>query len=126
MIRNWKSDLEMVMCRSLIKMHHLNISFKKEDVDDVFCKIIGMRFSTVLKIKDWILEKLKMTKEDLPDFVLHESEINDEIVQGKSDVDYVFDGTFGKGILEKAYSDFSISYLITNNGQIIVTDAHWN
>lgn len=114
------------MCRSLIKMHHLNISFKKEDVDDVFCKIIGMRFSTVLKIKDWILEKLKMTKEDLPDFVLHESEINDEIVQGKSDVDYVFDGTFGKGILEKAYSDFSISYLITNNGQIIVTDAHWN
>lgn len=123
---NWKSDLEMVMCRSLIKMHHLNISFTKENVDDVFCKIIGMRFSTVSKIKNWILEKLRVTKEDLPDFILRKSEINDEIVQGKADVDYVFDGTFGKGVLEKSYSDFSISYLITNNGQIIITDAHWN
>lgn len=57
---------------------------------------------------------------------LSESEINDEILFGNADVDFVLDGTFGKGVLKKQHYDFSISYLKTNDRQMFITDAHWN
>lgn len=77
-------------------------------------------------IEKWIFEKLQVTKKSLPNFVLQESEINDEILFGNADVDFVLDGTFGKGVLKKQHYDFSISYLKTNDRQMFITDAHWN
>ena len=58
--------------------------------------------------------------------MLQESEINDEILFGDADVDFVLDGTFCKGVFIKHYSDFSISYLKTSDHQMFITDAHWN
>ena len=98
----------------------------ENDVEDMFSKIIGMRFSTIAMVEKWIFEKLQATKKSLPNFVLQESEINDEILFGDADVDFVLDGTFGKGVFKKHYSDFSISYLKTNDHQMFITDAHWN
>ena len=118
--------LESVMCKTLIEMHHLKISFNENDVEDMFSRIIGMRFSTIAMIEKWIFEKLQVTKKSLPNFVLQESEINDEILFGNADVDFVLDGTFGKGVLKKQHYDFSISYLKTNDHQMFITDAHWN
>ena len=123
---DWKSYLESVMCKTLIEMHHLKITFNENDVEDMFSKIIGMRFSTIAMVEKWIFEKLQATKKSLPNFVLQESEINDEILFGDADVDFVLDGTFGKGVFKKHYSDFSISYLKTNDHQMFITDAHWN
>ena len=80
----------------------------------------------VAMIEKWIFEKLQVTKKSLPNFVLQESEINDEILFGNADVDFVLDGTFGKGVLKKQHYDFSISYLKTNDHQMFITDAHWN
>ena len=105
---------------------HLKITFNENDVEDMFSKIIGMRFSTIAMVEKWIFEKLQATKKSLPNFVLQESEINDEILFGDADVDFVLDGTFGKGVFKKHYSDFSISYLKTNDHQMFITDAHWN
>ena len=123
---DWKAYLESVMCKTLIEMHHLKISFNENDVEDMFSRIIGMRFSTIAMIEKWIFEKLQVTKKSLPNFVLQESEINDEILFGNADVDFVLDGTFGKGVLKKQHYDFSISYLKTNDHQMFITDAHWN
>lgn len=123
---DWKSYLESVMCKTLIELHHLKITFNENDVEDMFSKIIGMRFSTIAMVEKWIFEKLQATKKSLPNFVLQESEINDEILFGDADVDFVLDGTFGKGVFKKHYSDFSISYLKTNDHQMFITDAHWN
>lgn len=118
--------LDSRMCKTLIEMHHLKITFNENDVEDMFSKIIGMRFSTIAMVEKWIFEKLQATKKSLPNFVLQESEINDEILFGDADVDFVLDGTFGKGVFKKHYSDFSISYLKTNDHQMFITDAHWN
>ena len=75
------------MCKTLIEMHHLKITFNENDVEDMFSKIIGMRFSTIAMVEKWIFEKLQATKKSLPNFVLQESEINDEILFGDADVD---------------------------------------
>ena len=123
---DWEANLEIAMCKAFLQFYPLESSLKKENVDEVFRKIVGMRFNRISNIEYWILENLQVTKEDLPDFVIQESEINEEIRIGKADVDYVLDGTFGEGVLNKQYPDFSISYLMTNNNQMIITDARWN
>ena len=116
---DWEANLEIAMCKAFLQFYPLNLSFTKEDVDNVFRKIVGMRFNRIANIEYWILENLQTSKEELPDFVIQESEINEEIRQGKTDVDYVLDGTFGEGVLNKQYPDFSISYLMTNNMELI-------
>lgn len=123
---DWEANLEIAMCKAFLQFYPLESTLKKENVDEVFRKIVGMRFNRISNIEYWILENLQVTKEDLPDFVILESEINEEIRIGKADVDYVLDGTFGEGVLNKQYPDFSISYLMTNNNQMIITDARWN
>lgn len=123
---DWEANLEIAMCKVFLQFYPLESTLKKENVDEVFRKIVGMRFNRISNIEYWILENLQVTKEDLPDFVIQESEINEEIRIGKADVDYVLDGTFGEGVLNKQYPDFSISYLMTNNNQMIITDARWN
>ena len=123
---DWESNLEIAKCKAFLQFYPLESTLKKENVDEVFRKIVGMRFNRISNIEYWILENLQVTKEDLPDFVIQESEINEEIRIGKADVDYVLDGTFGEGVLNKQYPDFSISYLMTNNNQMIITDARWN
>lgn len=123
---DWEANLEIAMCKAFLQFYPLESTLKKENVDEVFRKIVGMRFNRTSNIEYWILENLQVTKEDLPDFVIQESEINEEIRIGKADVDYVLDGTFGEGVLNKQYPDFSISYLMTNNNQMIITDARWN
>lgn len=123
---DWEANLEIAMCKAFLQFYPLESTLKKENVDEVFRKIVGMRFNRISNIEYWILENLQVTKEDLPDFVIQESEINEEIRIGKADVDYVLDGTFGEGVLNKQYPDFSISYLMTNNNQMIITDARWN
>ena len=50
------------MCKTLIEMHHLKITFNENDVEDMFSKIIGMRFSTIAMVEKWIFEKLQATK----------------------------------------------------------------
>ena len=123
---DWEANLEIAMFKAFLQFYPLESTLKKENVDEVFRKIVGMRFNRISNIEYWILENLQVTKEDLPDFVIQESEINEEIRIGKADVDYVLDGTFGEGVLNKQYPDFSISYLMTNNNQMIITDARWN
>ena len=123
---DWEANLEIAMCKAFLQFYPLESTLKKENVDEVFRKIVGMRFNRISNIEYWILENLQVTKEDLRDFVIQESEINEEIRIGKADVDYVLDGTFGEGVLNKQYPDFSISYLMTNNNQMIITDARWN
>lgn len=123
---DWEANLEIAICKAFLQFYPLESTLKKENVDEVFRKIVGMRFNRISNIEYWILENLQVTKEDLPDFVIQESEINEEIRIGKADVDYVLDGTFGEGVLNKQYPDFSISYLMTNNNQMIITDARWN
>ena len=123
---DWEANLEIAMCKAFLQFYPLESTLKKENVEEVFRKIVGMRFNRISNIEYWILENLQVTKEDLPDFVIQESEINEEIRIGKADVDYVLDGTFGEGVLNKQYPDFSISYLMTNNNQMIITDARWN
>ena len=123
---DWEANLVIAMCKAFLQFYPLESTLKKENVDEVFRKIVGMRFNRISNIEYWILENLQVTKEDLPDFVIQESEINEEIRIGKADVDYVLDGTFGEGVLNKQYPDFSISYLMTNNNQMIITDARWN
>lgn len=114
------------MCKAFLQFYPLGSTFTKEAVDNVFHEIVGIRFNRIANIEYWILEKLQTTKENLPDFVIQESEINEEIRQGKTDVDYVLDGTFGEGVLNKQYPDFSVTYLMTNHNQMIITDARWN
>lgn len=123
---DWEANLEIAMCKAFLQFYPLESTLKKENVDEVFRKIVGMRFNRISNIEYWILENLQVTKEDLPDFVIQESEINEEIRQGKTDVDYVLDGTFGEGVLNKQYPDFSITYLMTNHNQMIITDTRWN
>ena len=123
---DWEANLEIAMCKAFLQFYPLESTLKKENVDEVFRKIVGMRFNRISNIEYWILENLQVTKEDLPDFVIQESEINEEIRQGKTDVDYVLDGTFGEGVLNKQYPDFSVTYLMTNHNQMIITDARWN
>ena len=123
---DWEANLEIAMCKAFLQFYPLESTLKKENVDEVFRKIVGMRFNRISNIEYWILENLQVTKDDLPDFVIQESEINEEIRQGKTDVDYVLDGTFGEGVLNKQYPDFSITYLMTNHNQMIITDARWN
>ena len=123
---DWEANLEIAMCKAFLQFYPLEYTLKKENVDEVFRKIVGMRFNRISNIEYWILENLQVTKEDLPDFVIQESEINEEIRQGKTDVDYVLDGTLGEGVLNKQYPDFSITYLMTNHNQMIITDARWN
>lgn len=105
---DWEANLEIAMCKAFLQFYPLESTLKKENVDEVFRKIVGMRFNRISNIEYWILENLQVTKEDLPDFVIQESEINEEIRQGKTDVDYVLDGTLGEGVLNKQYPDFSI------------------
>lgn len=123
---DWEANLEIAMCKAFLQFYPLESTLKKENVDEVFRKIVGMRFNRISNIEYWILENLQVTKEDLPDFVIQESEINEEIRIGKADVDYVLDGTLGEGVLNKQYPDFSITYLMTNHNQMIITDARWN
>lgn len=123
---DWEANLEIAMCKAFLQFYPLESTLKKENVDEVFRKIVGLRFNRISNIEYWILENLQVTKEDLPDFVIQESEINEEIRQGKTDVDYVLDGTLGEGVLNKQYPDFSITYLMTNHNQMIITDARWN
>ena len=123
---DWEEDLEIAMCKAFLQFYPLGSTFTKEAVDNVFHEIVGIRFNRIANIEYWILEKLQTTKENLPDFVIQESEINEEIRQGKTDVDYVLDGTFGEGVLNKQYPDFSVTYLMTNHNQMIITDARWN
>lgn len=123
---DWEANLEIAMCKAFLQFYPLESTLKKENVDEVFRKIVGMRFNRISNIEYWILENLQVTKEDLPDFVIQESEINEEIRQGKTDVDYVLDGTFGEGVLNKQYPDFSVTYLMTNHNQMIIMDARWN
>lgn len=123
---DWEANLEIAMCKAFLQFYPLESTLKKENVDEVFRKIVGMRFNRISNIEYWILENLQVTKEDLPDFVIQESEINEEIRQGKTDVDYVLDGTFGEGVLNKQYPDFSVTYLMTNHNQMIITNARWN
>lgn len=123
---DWEANLEIAMCKAFLQFYPLESTLKKENVDEVFRKIVGMRFNRISNIEYWILENLQVTKEDLSDFVIQESEINEEIRQGKTDVDYVLDGTLGEGVLNKQYPDFSITYLMTNHNQMIITDARWN
>lgn len=123
---DWEANLEIAMCKAFLQFYPLESTLKKENVDEVFRKIVGMRFNRISNIEYWILENLQVTKEELPDFVIQESEINEEIRQGKTDVDYVLDGTLGEGVLNKQYPDFSVTYLMTNHNQMIITDARWN
>lgn len=76
---DWEANLEIAMCKAFLQFYPLESTLKKENVDEVFRKIVGMRFNRISNIEYWILENLQVTKEDLPDFVIQESEINEEI-----------------------------------------------
>ena len=59
---DWKSYLESVMCKTLIEMHHLKITFNENDVEDMFSKIIGMRFSAIAMVENGFLKNYRLQK----------------------------------------------------------------
>lgn len=122
----WKKDLEVTMCQALIQLHHLNFYAKKEDVDELFKKIVGMRFSSNAKLKEWILEQLNLKDHQLPDFALMESMMNEEIKNGTANVDFAIAGTFGENLFGFDYADFTIEYLEDNDNLKYITSADWN
>lgn len=120
---NMEKNLEIAMCKALIGTHHMDLHLKEKDISRMFSKITGMRFSSIEKMKEWIFKELNLKEYQLPDFSLGESGINDEIRDGKVNVDYVLNMTLGKDIVTPGYNDYSIMYLLDNNDQMIVTDV---
>lgn len=119
----WKANLEIAMCEALINLHRIGLHLKEKDIWKMFSKIFGMRFSSIEEMKEWIFKELNLKEYQLPDFAIGESSINDEIREGKANVDYVLNMTLGKDIVTPGYNDYSIMYLLDNNDQMIVTSV---
>lgn len=119
----WKTNLEIAMCKALIGLHRLDLHLKEKDIWRMSSKIVGMRFSSIEEMKEWIFKELNLKEYQLPDFAIGESSINDEIREGKANVDYVLNMTLGKDIVTPGYNDYSIMYLLDNNDQMIVTSV---
>ena len=122
----WKVNLEIAMCKALIGLHRLDLHLKEKDIWRMSNKIFGMRFSSIVEIKEWIFKELNLKEYQLPDFAIGESSINDEIRDGKANVDYVLNMTLGKDVVTPGYNDYSIMYLLDNNDQMIVTSVLCN
>lgn len=122
----WKTNLEIAMCKALIGLHRLDLHLKEKDIWRMSSKIVGMRFSSIEEMKEWIFKELNLKEYQLPDFAIGESSINDEIREGKANVDYVLNMTLGKDIVTPGYNDYSIMYLLDNNDQMIVTSVLCN
>ena len=95
----------------------------EKDIWRMSSKIVGMRFSSIEEMKEWIFKELNLKEYQLLDFAIGESSINDEIREGKANVDYVLNMTLGKDIVTPGYNDYSIMYLLDNNDQMIVTSV---
>mgnify|MGYP001018802567 FL=1 len=123
---DWEANLEIAMCKALIGLHRLDLHLKEKDIWRMSSKIFGMRFSSIEEMKEWIFKELNLKEYQLPDFAIGESSINDEIREGKANVDYVLNMTLGKDIVTPGYNDYSIMYLLDNNDQMIVTSVLCN
>lgn len=123
---NMEKNLEIAMCKALIGLHRLDLHLKEKDIWRMSSKIFGMRFSSIVEIKEWIFKELNLKEYQLPDFAIGESSINDEIRDGKANVDYVLNMTLGKDVVTPGYNDYSIMYLLDNNDQMIVTSVLCN
>lgn len=123
---NMEKNLEIAMCKALIGLHRLDLHLKEKDIWRMSSKIVGMRFSSIAEMKEWIFTELNLKEYQLPDFAIEESSINDEIREGKANVDYVLNMTLGKDIVTPGYNDYSIMYLLDNNNKMIVTSVLCN
>ena len=123
---DWEANLEIAMCKALIGLHRLDLHLKEKDIWRMSSKIFGMRFSSIEEMKEWIFKELNLKEYQLPDFAIGESSINDEIREGKANVDYVLNMTLGKDIVTPGYNDYSIMYLLDNNNKMIVTSVLCN
>lgn len=122
----WQEDLEIAMCEAFIQLHHLGFCIEKRDVEGLFKKIIGMRFASRAKVKEWMFDQLNLKYSQLPAFALMESEINEEIENGITNVDFSMNGTFGENLFGFDYANFTIEYLKDNDGLMYITNVCWN
>lgn len=96
----------------------------KKDIDCLFEKMTGLRFSSYEDMAAWLRRELK---EELPHLVITAcGGINGEIREKRSDLDYSTDCTFGEDFCGMAYADFTIDYIMDNAGRMYVTYARWN
>lgn len=100
-------------------MTSIQATYDKIDIDCLFTKMEGNRFSSYSRMEDWFREKLN---DKLPLLVIRNCEgVNQEISDGTTTVDYSADCTFGKDD-----EDFTIYYILDNAGLMYVTSAFWN
>lgn len=93
-------------------------------IDKVFEKIVGHRFSEYQEIEQWFKTELGDKAKDV--VVTGCYGINDEIKNGKSNVDYSTDCSFGENIFGMDYADFTLYYVLDNAGRMLITEAGWN
>lgn len=48
----WKTNLEIAMCKALIGLHRLDLHLKEKDIWRMSSKIVGMRFSSIEEMKE--------------------------------------------------------------------------
>lgn len=97
---------------------------RKEKVEHLFKDMCGCRYYSYQEMEDWFRRKMK---EPLPNMVIAEcSGINREIADGKTDVDYATDCTFGNQIFEMEWADFTINYIKDNANKMYVTSVIWS
>ena len=118
---NWDNGSGLNVVYGIDKCRRL---YGKEEIDHLFEKIVGIRFCGLKEMEDWFRQKLKDT---LPGLVIRECEgMNAEIRDGKTEVDYSTDCTFGIDIFGFDYADFTIDYILDNQKWMYVTYARWN
>lgn len=97
---------------------------RKEKVQQLFEDMHGCRYCSYQEMEDWFRKK---TKEPLPNLVIREcSGINSEITEGKTDVDFATDCTFGENVFEQGWADFTVNYIKDNAGKMYVTSVIWS
>ncbi|WP_166083208.1 hypothetical protein [Erysipelothrix anatis] len=97
---------------------------KKEDVEQLFIKMVGCRYRSYDDMENWFRQNMEDTLSAL--VIIGCEGINSEIADGKANIDYSTDCTFGKNKFDMEDADFTIDYIMDNAGSMYVTFVRWN
>lgn len=96
----------------------------KENINELFKKMEGLRFSSYQAMENWFKEKCGRYAENIS--ITGCDGINSEIENGTSCMDYSTDCTFGEKKFGMNYADFSLDYIRDNAGEMLITYARWD
>lgn len=117
-------EIQNRWCRHRFTDKRERLWVKKIKMNQLFCRIVGQRFSSYQQMEDWFR---KEAKKKLPALVIRSCDgINEEIEEGLTVVDYAADGSFGEKMFGMDYADFTITYILDNAKRMHVTGAWWN